>query len=962
MFYGTGSDSHVHVILTRFIFFLVAAFLGWLPGAAAGSAAVEDLPLVTHRDNGAMLRKPHTRQVHLSTPAGTQSWTHNAFGGVKSWKLDGVTLFEATAIDLLGRPLEIEDASGTREIQYDNDKWTLNTVEWTDGPLEGFKLDEDADARGRLGTLTVSKNFDDLYSVTHTYRGDSDRIDTLTVTTTGAPAVAIDVNGPGGMADEFVYTVNGQNTHTYSRSRNAHGRLNGVSAPGFSQSWDLDAMGRVKDLTTNGKTTTHGYNPINGSLASAVSADESRHYTFNNRGELEEEVIGTETLAMLADLNQSGALTERENPRKLTLYGTFHTNAVTEILVDTNVVHTTSVTPFSYTFDETTLPALTDTNAVVTLDWSVVGTRPEEPGGTPYEGGNAVAEIAGEHLFAPKTESIIYDIATRRASDAFLNYGWDAANQPLMLEERHGPHRTEHDYDGSQRRVEKRVYHHGNLRRTHRFVYDGWLPVVEEVEDQWGNFAYRNLYVWGPGPGGARQPEIGATGQLALIIHQPKHGPPQLGAPIYNHRLDVVGLVDVESGQVVARYGYTPFGKTTYAIGPRADQNPFRFAGAYHDQETNTYYFGYRHYHPRTKQWISRDPIGEAGGLNLFAYANNDPVNGIDVLGLEVTSFGPMKIISPRTRYLTHPVGSLDAMGVVTKDHSLFLMNYPSSSALFRNAMEKSFGGAGNVSYLPFQGSLVRPNGNAVPVPYLMINSAEGSHGDALWALPWILPTHEFTPRVAAARAGSSATVVRGKNKIHTGYQVVGYEVFESQDDMLAAARENYRLAAGAPHFETLSKVLGMHAAQLRVSPAPPPASAGSGGNLIHLTDDIHASQINSSGVLRGNIYAGPASNAQLNGFNLSWRTGLSPGNYQAINIPPAGQYVFSRPTPIGPFTAWQRFTGQQYTARGVLDINTGMFIRQGVNWNQASWYATDAVIDSAVGIGIYLRSSDGDE
>jgi len=96
----------------------------------------------------------------------------------------------------------------------------------------------------------------------------------------------------------------------------------------------------------------------------------------------------------------------------------------------------------------------------------------------------------------------------------------------------------------------------------------------------------------------------------------------------------VVGLVDVETGNVVAEYDYTPFGKTRRATGARVDHCPFRFAGAYLDEETRTYYFGYRHYDPRTKQWLSRDPIGEAGGLNLFAYCNNDPINHYDVLGL----------------------------------------------------------------------------------------------------------------------------------------------------------------------------------------------------------------------------------------------------------------------------------------------------------------------------------------
>jgi uncharacterized protein RhaS with RHS repeats len=42
----------------------------------------------------------------------------------------------------------------------------------------------------------------------------------------------------------------------------------------------------------------------------------------------------------------------------------------------------------------------------------------------------------------------------------------------------------------------------------------------------------------------------------------------------------------------------------------------------------------YRTYDPYIGRWISRDPIGEQGGINLYAYVGNDPVNGADPSGL----------------------------------------------------------------------------------------------------------------------------------------------------------------------------------------------------------------------------------------------------------------------------------------------------------------------------------------
>jgi hypothetical protein len=42
---------------------------------------------------------------------------------------------------------------------------------------------------------------------------------------------------------------------------------------------------------------------------------------------------------------------------------------------------------------------------------------------------------------------------------------------------------------------------------------------------------------------------------------------------------------------------------------------------------------GYRSYNPSTGRWLNRDPIGEQGGLNLYGFGPNSPVNGYDILG-----------------------------------------------------------------------------------------------------------------------------------------------------------------------------------------------------------------------------------------------------------------------------------------------------------------------------------------
>jgi RHS repeat-associated protein len=61
---------------------------------------------------------------------------------------------------------------------------------------------------------------------------------------------------------------------------------------------------------------------------------------------------------------------------------------------------------------------------------------------------------------------------------------------------------------------------------------------------------------------------------------------------------------------------------------------PYRFSTKYTDGETGLVYYGYRYYAPEMGRWLSRDPIAETGGVNLYGFVRNDAVNQWDKLGL----------------------------------------------------------------------------------------------------------------------------------------------------------------------------------------------------------------------------------------------------------------------------------------------------------------------------------------
>ena len=112
-------------------------------------------------------------------------------------------------------------------------------------------------------------------------------------------------------------------------------------------------------------------------------------------------------------------------------------------------------------------------------------------------------------------------------------------------------------------------------------------------------------------------------------------GSPALG-DAYDGNGNLSALLESAGESLDAKYEYAPFGRPLRASGPDAfaAKNPFRFSTKYLDHETGLYYYGQRYYRSATGRFLNRDPIGEAGGQNLYGFVGNDPINRTDFLGL----------------------------------------------------------------------------------------------------------------------------------------------------------------------------------------------------------------------------------------------------------------------------------------------------------------------------------------
>ena len=181
-------------------------------------------------------------------------------------------------------------------------------------------------------------------------------------------------------------------------------------------------------------------------------------------------------------------------------------------------------------------------------------------------------------------------------------------------------------YDGLGRRVERIDSVSGGATTGTRFVYDGWR-VVEETDQ---NGTVLHAYTRGLDLSGTPEGAGGIGGLLAIAT--PSDGAWTAASYAYDGNGNVTDLFN-DNGTSAAHYTYGPFGERLTATGALADVNTVQFSSKERDAFTGFYYYGQRYYNPSTGRWLSRDPIQEQGGVNLYGMVGNNPINFWDYLG-----------------------------------------------------------------------------------------------------------------------------------------------------------------------------------------------------------------------------------------------------------------------------------------------------------------------------------------
>ena len=168
-----------------------------------------------------------------------------------------------------------------------------------------------------------------------------------------------------------------------------------------------------------------------------------------------------------------------------------------------------------------------------------------------------------------------------------------------------GTHRSEFTYDGQQRRVRIVEKENGATQTDTKVLWCDRQICEERAAD--GTTVTRRAF--------ARGEQIGGIAHFFAADH-----------------LGSVTEISDGSTTLLGRYAFDPWGRRTVVAG--SDVTSVGFTGHPRHGATGVALTLYRAYEPEFGRWVSQDPVGLEGGINLYAYVLNRPNLLIDEFGL----------------------------------------------------------------------------------------------------------------------------------------------------------------------------------------------------------------------------------------------------------------------------------------------------------------------------------------
>jgi RHS repeat-associated protein len=552
--------------------------------------------LAARRDpNGNVVRLEYSREGELLA-------IHNEREEVHRLRYDAAgRLIEEETFD--GRRLRYRRDAAGRVVRIENGAGEIRTLSY--------------DAAGQLVERTLPDDSAD------TFEYDSRGL--LVGATNGAGQFRFERDAMGRIVREMQKV--GGVEHWVSVAYDAVGdRVGRATSLGHSETVERDAMGSpVLTILDNEHRIEHGNDVFGRELSRRLPGGGAIESGFDTMGRLVERLARSPRGARSVGPNEPEWLGKRDDG--ITTMTSYEYDADSEIISRSDRLR--GVTRFDYDPVGQLIAAVPERARAEMFRYDATGNA--------FESGDGAADREygrGNRLIRKGTDEYEWDAEGRLArkrertpsGDRIWKYSWSGAGFLERVDTPEGK-RVQFAYDPFGRRVEKRVEEREGVgwRSTSRtrFVWDGDVLAhhVRETAAASGD------------PVVDTKTFVYDERSFAASAHRDESA--ERGRHWFHYVNDASGAPDTlvdERGEPACVLDRSAWGRI-HELSGALTTTPLRLQGQYEDEETSLVYNRARYYEPATGRFISSDPIGCDGGLNLFAYAPN-PIGWADPFGL----------------------------------------------------------------------------------------------------------------------------------------------------------------------------------------------------------------------------------------------------------------------------------------------------------------------------------------